>query len=131
MNLAAQFGRFVGVGIVGLLVLLGITYALTEYFRWWYFLSFVIGTVVSWTSIFFLNSFFTFSGHDKSRYGRKYVFFIATYLGAFIVNAGLVYFFTSRISLYYLLSITLATAFTTVVTFALSKLLIFTYGNKD
>lgn len=131
MNILVQFVRFVGAGAVGLIVLLGVTYALTEFADMWYFWSYAVGTICGWTSIFFMNSFFTFSGHAKERYASKYILFVGMYTFAFAVNAGLVYVLTSLFDLYYIVSIIAATAITTCITFTFSKMVIFTYGNQD
>ena len=131
MKLSLQLARFLAVGVTGLGVLLASTYVLTEYLHVWYFWGYVVATLLSWSCIFFLNSIFTFAGHNKSGYGKKYLTFLAMYLGTFAVNAGIVYSLTSLMGLQYLLSIIVATAITTSITFTLSKTFIFTYGNKD
>lgn len=131
MKLSLQLIRFLAVGLTGLGVLLVATYLLTEYVHLWYFWAYALATLLSWTCIFFLNSLFTFAGHDRSNYGKKYVVFLAMYLGTFAVNAGIVYSLTSIVGLQYLISITVATAITTSITFTVSKIFIFAYGNKD
>ncbi len=129
VNTLSQFRRFVGVGVAGLLVLLGVTYTLTEFAHVWYFWAFFVGTLCGWTCIFLLNSLFTFSGHKKEKYATKYVLFLGMYALAFAINASIVYSLTSWVGVHYLLSIIIATAITTVVTFSISKKFIFTYGD--
>jgi putative flippase GtrA len=131
MSTTFQFARFLLVGLIGLGVLLAVTYILTTFFSLWYFWSYILGTLISWTSIFFMNSFFTFAGHNKERYATKYVSFLVMYLSAFAVNATIVYTLTSIAGLMYLASITIATAVTTLITFTLSKRHIFTYDSTS
>lgn len=116
-----QFIKFAAVGILGLVANLGVTYLFTELFGFWYFLSFLIATLVAWTLMFMVNSIFTFAGHSKENYGNKFLIFLIVYLGAFLVNASLVYAQTSIFFIHYLISISTATIITSIITFTLSK----------
>ncbi len=127
----SSFIKFVAVGGVGLLVNLGITYMLTDLLGVWYFWSYTVATLVSWSSIFLMNSLFTFAGHDKERYGTRYMSFLTAYLVAFVINASLVYLLTSHAGVHYLFSIIIATVITTGITFTISRMFIFTYGAQD
>lgn len=121
-----KFIQFIFVGGCGLLINLGITYVLTQYAGWWYLLSYIVGTFASWNFVFFTNSFFTFAGHSKENYFRKYVTFMVGYSGSLIINAGLVFFCTSILHVYYLFSIIFATIITTLYTFFFSKRIVYT-----
>ena len=127
MNLPSQFLRFVLVGSCGLLLNLGITYVLTEFYGVWYFSAFLIGVVCNWMTTFLLNSLVTFPGRKSKSTSRRFFIYITVYMVSFLFNAALVYIFTSYIGVYYLFSIILATAITTSSTFILSKKIIFTY----
>jgi putative flippase GtrA len=131
MSTLSQLVRFLVVGTIGLLVLLLVTYTLTDFAHLWYFNAYILGTLCSWTAIFFMNSFFTFAGHTKERYATKYAVFLGMYVLAFGINASFVYAFTSLWNWYYLLSIIVATAITTLITFSISKIFIFTYDHQD
>ena len=128
MNQTLQFTRFVLVGGVGLLLNLAVTYVCKEYLGLWYLWAFLIGVAANWTCTFFLNSTFTFSGHERSGYGARYALYIAIYGAALAVNTAIVYVLTSHIGVYYLLSIVIATAITTSITFLFSRKFVFTYG---
>lgn len=124
-----KFVTFGVVGGTGLLVNLGVTYVLTQYAGLWYFFSFIIATFVSWNVVFFANSLFTFRGHPKEHYARRYATFMLGYLGIFFFNAALVYTLTSILHFYYLLSITFVTALSTILTFLFSKKFVYHRGS--
>ena len=116
-----KFVTFVLVGGCGLLLNLGISYLLTDILGLWYFVSFVIATLVTWTAIFFANSCLTFAGHSQERYMGRYIKFIVGYLGIFIFNASLVFLLTSVLHVHYLISITISSAITSIFTFIFSS----------
>ena len=120
-----QFLRFCLVGGVGLLLNMGITYLGVEYFHVWYLFAYCAAALLGWTVIFIGNALFTFPEHEQHSYARKYVSFVAGYLGLFWVNTLLVYFFVSVLSVFYIVSIALATVITTLLTFTYSRKLIF------
>jgi putative flippase GtrA len=113
--------KFICVGVAGLLLNLGITYVLTERLRLWYFTSFLIATFFTWTFIFLMNSVFTFAGHSKNRYFKRYVTFMLGYASLFWVNALLVLISTSFLHVLYLISIIFATIITAIFTFLFNE----------
>jgi len=127
MKLSTQFFRFLCVGGVAFFIQVFTTYVFTDLFGFWYFWSYLVGVLSSWTFIFFANSLLTFPGNHRGIHTRRYSLFLGTYSIAFIINAGLVYSLTSLFNVYYLLSITTATIITVLITFSLSKGLIFKY----
>ena len=120
-----QFAKFVLVGLVGLFLNLGLTYSGVHYLGVWYFWAYCAAALIGWTAIFIGNALFTFPEHERHSYARKYVSFIVGYLGLFWVNALLVYLFASVGGIFYIVSIVLATAVTTLLTFTFSKRVIF------
>lgn len=124
-----QLIRFSAVGAMAFFVHLGTTYILTEMAGIWYLWSYLIAITCSWTFIFLMNSFFTFPGHDTERRVKRYGLFVGVYAIAFIVNAGLVYLFTSVVGVYYVVSIISATAVSAAITFIFSKKYIFVYAD--
>ncbi len=120
-----QFARFVMVGVLALGVNIVVTYLLTEFIGLWYFWSFCLGTLASWTFLFFANASFTFGGSNVLKV-QNYTVFIGIYALAFIFNAALVLLLTSSWDVYYPLSIAIAAAFTTLVTFNASKKFVYT-----
>lgn len=121
-----EFIVFCIIGFLGLLINLAVTYFFTEFLGWYYFLSYLIGIVVCWTFIFFANFHFTFDDHDKVEYFAKYLKFMSGYAVLFTVNASLVFILTSVISIHYIISIIIAAAITTTMTFIFSKKVVFT-----
>lgn len=119
MKTLEQFARFVMVGGLALCVNMAVTYTLTEVAQFWYFYSFLVGVLCSWTFVFFANTFFTFGSRPGGT--ARYTLFAALYSAAFVINAGLVYALTTNWGVYYPLSIIAATAVTTLLTFFLSK----------
>lgn len=122
---AYQLAKFVAVGGVGTLVNVGVTYLGVEYLGLWYLWSFCIAALVGWTVIFVGNALFTFPEHERCSYGRKYLTFLAGYLGAFWVNIAIVFLLTSILTIHYLISIVIAALLTTLLTFTFSKRLVF------
>lgn len=120
-----QFVRFVLIGGIGMLINMGVTYLGVEYLGLWYLWAFCLAALVGWTAIFIGNALFTFPEHERHSYRRKYVTFILGYTSIFWVNAGLVFVFTSLLSVHYLVSIVLGTIITTLLTFTFNKKVIF------
>ncbi len=128
MKRLEQFARFALVGGLALCVNMVVTYLLTEVAHLWYFHSFLVGVLCSWTFVFFANMFFTF-GAPQSRISARYALFLVLYSTAFVINAGLVYALTTNWGVYYLLSIATATLITALITFFFSKYYI--YGSSS
>ena len=124
MNTISQLSRFLVVGVIGTLLLLTGTYILTEFMHLWYLWAFVISAVCNWTFLFFAHNRFTFKPTQTPGV-RNYGLFLILYFAAFLLNTGLIYVLTTLLSLQYLISIVLATGFTTLITFILNKTVIF------
>lgn len=125
-----KFIQFSVIGGGGLLLNLTVAYYLTDGLGLWYFWGFLIGVFFNWTFNFLANSFITFRGHPKKNYHLKYFLFFAIYLGAFTINSGLVYFATSVMGVYYLISIAAAALITSLITFNLTKKFVYSYEGK-
>ena len=121
----SQITYFISVGGIGLLVNLLITYIGVQYFDLWYLWSFFLAALVGWTVIFIGNALFTFPEHERNSYIKKYITFIIGYSVMFSVNASIVFFLTSILSIYYLVSIIIGTIITTLLTFTFNKKVIF------
>jgi putative flippase GtrA len=122
-----QLFCFCMVGGTGLIINLCVTYFFTQFAHLWYFFSYLIGTIVSWTCSFFLNARFTFATAPKNlkSWISRYVIFIGGYLAFFWINAGLVYILTSLFGVSYLISIIIGAVLTMFGTFTLSRTIIF------
>jgi putative flippase GtrA len=127
LDILKKFINFSLIGGIGLLINLVVTFIMKEFFGLWYYWSFLIGVLFTWTFIFLANSNFTFHGHSKEKYFKKYVKFLLIYFCIFLINASLVFVFTSVLSVYYLLSIIMATVITTILTFSFSWKFVFRY----
>ena len=115
---------FILCGLIAFIVLVAITYFLTEVVGLWYLFSYLIGVFISWTISFLLNSRFTFNyrGGDKLRAYRKFIFLYTT---GGIVNFLFVYFLTDILGLYYLASILIVAFFIVTSSFFINREIIF------
>lgn len=93
------------VGGTGILVNLGILYALTEFAGLWYLLSAGIAIYVSVTSNFALNKKWTFKDYAST---QRTLIMYAKFLGISLLGAGIqlgfIYLFVEVMALYYILS---------------------------
>lgn len=121
-----RVGFFLLAGFVGLLVNMGVTYALTELSGLWYFWSFLIGTLVSWSVSFVINARLTFPGvRSPGELLRRFGLYVSGYLGFFWINAGIVYVLATILDVPYLAAIVASAVTTTAGTFLMSRSLVF------
>jgi len=104
-----------------------ITFFLTEYLNFWYIISVVMGTVVSWTVMFILNFFYTFRGHRSEPLAKQYLKHILMYVVSAPIGLGLIYLLTSIFGVYYLLSQTLVVGTMAALSFIFSRRFIFRF----
>jgi putative flippase GtrA len=121
-----QFLRFCLVGTAGLLVNLAVTFVAVSVFGVWYFWAYLCGVLCGWTASFVFNAFFTFPEHRRGSYIKKYTLFVATYAVILALNSLMVYGLTSLVGVQYLISITISALLTTLLSFSLSKRIIYT-----
>jgi putative flippase GtrA len=112
---------FVIFGAGGTLLVTSITYLLTEYVGWWYFYSYIVATLITWSVLFLCHSHVTFRGHSKEGYIKRYLSFMLGYMGVFVVGASLVYSLTSWIGVPYIISILTASVLTSGINFFFSS----------
>ncbi len=102
-----RFLKFLTVGATGILINMGILYALTEWAGWYYLISSVIAIETAILNNYFLNDRFTFSNLPSAPSGKK-LFRLLKYnlvsLGGMTLNVGLLWFFTSVFGVYYLIA---------------------------
>jgi len=125
MTTTQQFIRFCLVGGGGLLINISITYFGVMVLGWWYFWAYLLATLISWSLMFGANALFAFPNHHLESYPERYATFMLGYGVIFCINAVLVYALTSYVGIYYLWSIVVATAITTILTFIFSKHVIY------
>jgi len=100
---AKQAIKYYSVGGSGVLVNLGILYALTDFMGLWYMASQVIAISVSISSNFMFNRFWTFSGSiQDQRNSVMYVKFIIVSLIGMGIQLGITYSLVENMSLYYM-----------------------------
>lgn len=114
------------VGGLGTSVNLGLFYLLVDTLGYASALVMLLGFWVSTTQNYTMNYFFTFGYKGKGLFWKKYLPYLGSYLLGLGVNYGVFYsveaWFQPSLQIYSMLS---ATAFSTVVNFIMSKLLIF------
>ena len=95
--------KYYAVGASGVLVNLGILYALTDLAGYWYLASQVIAISVSITSNFLFNRFWTFSGSiEDQRNSVMYVKFLIVSLIGMGIQLGITYALVEGIAIYYM-----------------------------
>ena len=110
------------VGASGVLVNLGILYALTEFAGLWYLLSSSIAIYISITTNFVLNKVWTFRDADmKERAVLTYGKFVSVSLVGLLIQLGFNYLFVEELRLYYLLAALISIAIASSTNFMLNR----------
>ena len=100
---AKQAMKYYTVGGSGVLVNLGILYALTDFIGFWYIASQIIAISISISSNFLFNRFWTFSGSiEDQRNSVMYVKFLIVSLIGMAIQQGITYSLVENIALYYM-----------------------------
>ena len=95
--------KYYAVGGSGVLVNLGILYALTDLAGYWYLASQVIAISVSITSNFLFNRFWTFSGSiEDQRNSVMYLKFLIVSLIGMGIQLGITYLLVENVAVYYM-----------------------------
>ena len=95
--------KYYAVGGSGVLVNLGILYALTDLAGYWYFASQVIAISVSISSNFLFNRFWTFSGSiEEKRNSVMYVKFLIVSMIGMGIQLGITYALVESFAVYYM-----------------------------
>ena len=110
------------VGASGVIVNLGILYALTEFAGLWYLLSSSLAIYTSITTNFLLNKAWTFKDTMAKQPGAlMYVKFIGVSLVGMGIQLGFNYLFVEKLSLYYLLAALISIGIASSVNFVLNR----------
>ena len=100
---AKQAVQYYIVGGSGVLVNLGILYALTDFVGFWYVASQVIAISISISSNFFFNRFWTFKNSvSDQRNSVMYLKFIIVSLIGMGIQLGITYLLVENVMLYYM-----------------------------
>ncbi|MGI0101257.1 MAG: GtrA family protein [Nitrosotalea sp.] len=121
--------KYYVVGASGVLVNLGILYALKEYVGLWYLVSSAIAIYTSMTTNFFLNKAWTFNDIAiKQSTVFMYVKFVGISIAGMLIQLGLNYMFVDITHLYYLLAALISIVIASGVNFVLNRHI--TFGIK-
>ena len=115
-----SYPLFVVVGGIGSVFILLMTYIMTDILGLWYLFSYIVSTISGWTLVFVLNRKFTFKIFINERQSTQYFKFIVIYGFMGLINFSLVFFLTSIINIYYLLSIVLVVVPISLINFFIS-----------
>jgi len=113
-----RFLKFLAVGGTGILINMGILYALTEWVGLYYLVSSVFAVEAAIISNFLLHDRFTFSNLRPAQPGRKFarlLKFNLVSVGGMALNVGILWFLTSVLGVYYLISNLIGIASVTLV----------------
>ena len=95
--------KYYAVGASGVLVNLGILYALTDLAGYWYLASQVIAISLSISSNFLFNRFWTFSGSiEDQRNSVMYFKFLIVSLVGMAIQLGITYALVEGFTIYYM-----------------------------
>ena len=128
INLLAYFKRYpyyAVIGIFGFIINIALTIFLTEVLGVWYLLSFITMTLLTWTGLFFANSYLTFSDGNRSGIFRRYLAFMGSYILLGSLNFLLLFLSTSIVGIPYTISIVVFSCVFSLITFSLNKDLIY------
>ena len=110
------------VGASGIIVNLGVLYALTEFAGLWYLLSSSLAIYTSITTNFLLNKAWTFKATmAKQPSALMYVKFIGVSLVGMGIQLGFNYLFVEKLSLYYILAALISIGIASSVNFVLNR----------
>ena len=114
-----RYVKFLFGGGLSLLLNLGITYSLTEFFNLWHMLSFAIALGCEIAFLFVYHSYITF------RKDGKFLIFASVVLFISGLNWIFVYLLTEILALPYLIAIVLSAGAISVLNYALNKRIVF------
>ena len=114
------------VGGIGVLVNLGILYALKEYAGLWYLVSSAIAIYVSMTTNFLLNKSWTFRDTMVKQSALfMYIKFIGISIIGMLIQLGFNYIFVNEMHMYYLLAAFISIVIASGVNFVLNRKITF------
>jgi dolichol-phosphate mannosyltransferase len=99
--------KFGLVGLSGIVVNMGVLYYLTEFVGFYYLVSSLFAIELSILNNFIWNDHWTFKGtrqHRMSNRWHRLISFHAVSAGGLVINMGILFFLTSFVGVYYLIS---------------------------
>ena len=126
---AKQAVKYYSVGASGVLVNLGILYALTDFAGFWYFASQVIAISVSISSNFLFNRFWTFRDSiEDQRNSVMYVKFLIVSLIGMGIQLGITYLLVENVAVYYMYAAAIGIAIAGAINYVVNRR--WTFGIK-
>ena len=123
---AKQAVKYYSVGASGVLVNLGILYALTDFAGFWYFASQVIAISVSISSNFLFNRFWTFRDSiEDQRNSVMYVKFLIVSLIGMGIQLGITYLLVENVAVYYMYAAAIGIAIAGGINYVVNRRWIF------
>lgn len=122
----AIVARYITAGITGLTVNVAVLFLLSHFFGVWYLFASAIAFVVSLFISFTLQKLWTFKDRGMEIVGRQFLVYLAIALFNLGLNSVLMYFFTSILGIWYVVSQLLTSALVGISSFFLYRAFVFT-----
>lgn len=124
-RMKARYPVFFGVGVIGFLIVLSVSWLLTQIFGIWYLTSYIIATAIQLSLVFFLHGRISFKGHGGKGFWKRYFYFIVFYLAMAGINFLIMYWLVSLVGLNYIFSIFAVNIVLSLATFSFNHFFIF------
>lgn len=118
-----QFYRYLVVGFLSFATETSLLYLLTDHFKLWYLYSNSIAYIVVFWLNFLLNRFWAFQA--RNNFQRQMVLFLILFIFNLFASNAMMYFLTSVLKVYYLISKVFAVALVVSWNFILYKKVIY------
>lgn len=120
-----QLIKFVIVGAIGTLVNISVLFLLTEFFKFLYLISEVIGFTLATINNYLLNKIWTFEENIQVKIIRKYIQYFIVCLLSLILNLIVLFLLVEVFDFWYILAEIVAIMVSFVINFIGSKFWIF------
>ncbi len=118
--------RYIVAGVVGVAVNVGVLYGLTRFFGVWYLAASVVSFIISLLVSFALQKMWTFQDRGMELAGRQFLVYLAIALFNLGLNSLCMYFFTSILGIWYVMSQLLSSGLIAISSFFLYRAFVFT-----
>ena len=118
-----QYVKFVICGCSSNLVELALLYIFTNHLHFWYLISYLISSSISACFTYLSNRFWTFKGSSITI--QSLFSFVIVHVLNILISSSLLFFFTTIVGIYYLISKIMITAMSCIWNYFVSKYLIY------
>ena len=118
--------RYIVAGVIGVVVNVGVLYGLTHFLGMWYLAASMVSFVVSLLVSFALQKMWTFQDRGMQVAGRQFLVYLAIALFNLGLNSLCMYFFTSILGIWYVISQLLSSGLIAISSFFLYRAFVFT-----